>query len=204
MQSAGTLVGLFSPFAKFGSENGQEWSLTTSCAVCNEVSRFIAPVSEIQSATRVAKFLIFIAGGLDAIVILVLLVTSSSGSWGKNIIPSLSNLIAVGSLFLAVAPMLFLYLLPEQVPIHLAWGGWLTLLIGLLTLMVATSLPRVILQQTGRHSRGGGYAGAAGGGVEDGWAAATGGPSSAPVIVASRAEGEGKRTETGAAKYGAL
>lgn len=63
--------------------------LNTPKKICAQVSQFITPVAEIENANKTAMFLLVLAAGLDAIVLL-------SMAFGALFLESYNTVLAIG------------------------------------------------------------------------------------------------------------
>ena len=127
--SAGCAVGLLAPFARLG-ENGQEWSLSSDCPVCAPVAQFIGPVAAIHGASRSALYLVGASLVLNVAALLMLFDVRTASV-------SQAVVTAIGAFALASAPLAFDRLLPDALPVHLAWGGFATLGLGLIAFVLS-------------------------------------------------------------------
>jgi hypothetical protein len=127
----GCTLGLLMNWAKLGTQ-GQSWGLLDSCPICVAAARLIGPIAAVDNASRVAAIMVWTALVLGLLGMAYFAVTRATSSLQ-------TFLIAAGGFILAFAPVVFVMLLPEAVPIHLDAGGYVALFFGVMSLVTATA-----------------------------------------------------------------
>jgi hypothetical protein len=143
----GSILSLLLDWARLGTQ-GQSWGLLENCPVCVAAARFIGPIAAVDTASRVAGIMVWVSFVLGLIGLAYFSQTRTTSTFE-------TFLVAAGGFVLAFSPVVFVLLLPEAVPIHLAAGGYFALFFGVLSLVIATAGLR---------------ADAADGMITDGWA----------------------------------
>ena len=127
----GSIISLIANFARLGTQ-GQSWGLLESCPVCVAAARFIGPIAAVDTASKVAGIMVWAS--------LILALIGLAYFAQTRIVSSFQTfLVATGGFVLAFAPVTFVLLLPEAVPIHLDSGGYLALFFGVMSMVTATA-----------------------------------------------------------------
>jgi len=126
----GSVLALFLNWAKLGTQ-GFSWGLLENCPICVAASRFIGPIAAVDTASKVAAIMVWLALILGLIGLAYFAQTRVTSTLE-------TVLVAAGAFMLAFAPIVFVMLLPEAVPIHLDVGGYVALFFGVVSLIIST------------------------------------------------------------------
>lgn len=127
----GSILSLALNWAKLGTQ-GQSWGLLQSCPVCVAAARFIGPIAAVDTASRIAEIMVWVAFMLSLIALAFFAQTRITSNFQ-------TFLTAAGGFVLAFSPVAFVLLLPEAVPIHLDIGGYLALFFGVMAMVTAAA-----------------------------------------------------------------
>ena len=130
----GAILSLVVDFARLGIQ-GDSWGLLESCPVCVAAARFIGPIAAVDIASKVAGMMVWVALVLDLIGLSYFAQTRVTSTFQ-------TFLVASGGFILAFSPVVFVLLLPEAVPIHLAAGGYFALFFGVMSMVISTAALR--------------------------------------------------------------
>lgn len=147
---AGCLFSLYLPWARLGQQ-GQSWSLIEDCPICVVAARFIEPIGQIGNASKTAVGMVYASASCAAACVLIIAQTK------KNSRAAQGFSLLSGAL-LAFAPMVFLLMIPNSIPVHLGVAGYGAVGFGTAALVCAVAA----LNEAQRYSVVD---------VRDGWAA---------------------------------